>query len=228
MLRTAFSLEGIDYVLPAGYTMRSATLDDVPAAVAVINAHTQKLIGADEITPQSLQVEWSAPQVTLTDDAKVILAPAGQLVACAGVWGLFEPYARINTWWRVHPDHQQRGLEAAVLDWAEEHVRQVAFAKAAVGTRICLTGYRPMQDALGIAAYEQAGFVTVRYMHRMRIDLDGVTPAPVWPEGITVRSFVPGQDEAAVIQAQQSIFLDHWGYVAPSVEEDLKMIFTVQ
>jgi mycothiol synthase len=64
----------------------------------------------------------------------------------------------------------------------------------------------------------------VRYDYRMRIDLDQAPPAPVWPEGITVRSFVPGQDEAAVIEVQQATFRDHWGYVAPSVEEDLKML----
>jgi mycothiol synthase len=39
-----------------------------------------------------------------------------------------------------------------------------------------------------------------------------------------VRSFVPGQDEAAVIDVQQAVFRDHWGYVAPTVEEDLKIL----
>jgi mycothiol synthase len=75
-----------------------------------------------------------------------------------------------------------------------------------------------------LVAFEQAGFTTVRYAHRMRIDLNGVSPAPIWPDGITVRSFVPGQDEAAVIEVQQATFRDHWGYVVTSVEEDLKML----
>jgi GNAT superfamily N-acetyltransferase len=190
MLRTAFSLEGFDYALPAGFIMRSATLDDVPAAAAAINAHAQQLIGAAEITAQSLQVEWSAPQVNLSDDVQVILAPDGQLVACAGVWGLFEPYARINTWWRVHPDHQRHGLEATLLDWAEEHVRQVTFAKAASETRICLTGYRPMQDTLGIAAYEQAG--SRQALHAPDADRTGwsVSSADVagWHHGAFIRA----------------------------------------
>jgi mycothiol synthase len=217
-------MEGIDYALPAGYTLRSATLDDVPATTAMVNAHARHLIGVDELTEASLRVEWTAPQLNLSDDVKVILAPHGQLVACGGVWGLFEPYARINVWLRVHPDQQQRGLEAALLSWAEEHVRQAALPKASDGTRICLTGYRASIDPVGLAAYEQAGFATARYMHRLRIDLNGAPPEPIWPEGVTLRSFVPGQDEAAVVHAQQTIFRDHWGYVAPSVEEDLKML----
>ena len=148
----------------------------------------------------------------------------GRLAAYGALWGLFEPYTQVNTFVRIHPDHQQRGLEAALLDWAEEHARRVAFAKAADGTRICLRDYRPTQDTLGRAVFEQAGFTTVRYMHRMRIDLNGAAPSPVWPDGITVHSFVPGQDEAAVIDVQQAAFRDHWGYVAPSVEEDVKML----
>ncbi len=125
MIATLPLIEVTDFGLPPGYRLRSATLDDVPAVVAVINAHAQKLIGADEITTQSLQVEWSAPQVSVPDDVKVILAPDDQIVACAMVWGLFEPYARINVWLRVHPAHQQCGLEAALLEWAEQYVRPV-------------------------------------------------------------------------------------------------------
>jgi mycothiol synthase len=224
MLRTAFELEGFDYDLPAGYTMRSATLEDVPAVTAMFNTWARHVIGVDDMTENTVRVMWTAPQVNLAEDARLVLAPDGQIAGYGSVWGLFEPYTQINTFVRIHPDHQHHGLEAAVLDWAEEHVQQAAFAKAAAGTRICLTAYRPTEDTLGLAAYEQAGFTTARYSYRMRINLDGTPPSAVWPEGITVRSFVPGQDEEAVIQVQQAAFRDHWGYVVTSVEEDLKML----
>jgi mycothiol synthase len=224
MLRTAFAMEGLDYALPAGYMSRSATLDDVSATTAMFNAWARHVIGVDDFTENSVRVMWTAPQVDLAEDTRLIVAPDGQVAAYGALWGLFEPYTQVNTFVRIHPDHQQRGLEAALLDWAEEHARRVAFAKAADGTRICLRDYRPTQDTLGRAVFEQAGFTTVRYMHRMRIDLNGAAPSPVWPDGITVRSFVPGQDEAAVIEVQQAVFRDHWGYVAPTVEEGLKML----
>jgi len=126
MLRTAFSLEGIDHALPAGYTMRSATLDDISATTAMFNVWARHVIGVDDFTENSVRVMWTAPQVDLAVDTRLIFAPDGQIAAYGALWGLFEPYTHVNTFLRIHPDHQQHGLEAAVLEWAEEHARQVA------------------------------------------------------------------------------------------------------
>jgi len=224
MVATLPSTEMIDFELPPGYTWRSATLDDAAATAVMFNAWARHVIGVDDLTENSVRVMWTAPQVDLAEDMRLIVAPVGQIAGYGSVWGLFEPYTQVNTFVRIHPDHQRRSIEGALLAWAEEHVRQVTFAKAVRGTRICLTGYRADIDPIGRAAYKQAGFTTVRYMHRMRIDLNGVSPAPVWPDGVTIRSFVPDQDEAAVVQVFQAAFRDHWGYVAPSIEEDLKML----
>lgn len=223
MLTTLSSTEVTDYDLPPGYTWRGATLADVAAVVAVANAHSRQITGADELTANTVQVDWTTPQSNLANDVRVVLTANGQIVACGMVWGLFEPYARINVWLRVHPDHQQRGLEAALLQWAEDHVRQVAVPRAASETRICLTGYRNSLDTSGQAAYKQASFKVVRHMYRMQIDLDEAPPTPVWPVGSALRTFVPGQDDEAVLQVYRASFQDHWGYVALPYEEDLKM-----
>jgi mycothiol synthase len=224
MLQTAISLEGIDVALPAGYSLRSATLDDIPATTVMFNAWARHIIGVDDMTEDALRQSWTAPQVELAEDTRVILTTAGEIVGYGSVWGLFEPYTQVFTWVRVHPDQQQRGLEAALLRWAAARARQAALPKAASGTRVCLIGFRPSQDTPGIAAYQQTGYQVVRYDYRMRVDLNEAPPAPQWPDGVTLRSFLPGQDEAAVVQVYQTAFRDHWGYVAPSVEEDLKML----
>ena len=223
MLATLSSTEISDYDLPPGYTWRGATLADLAAVVAVTNAHSRQITGADELTANTLQVDWTTPQLKLADDARVVLTSCGQIIGCGTVWGLFGPFARINVWLRVHPDHQQRGLEAALLQWAEDRVRQVAVSRAASETRICLTGYRNSLDTPGQAAYKQAGFKIVRRMYRMQIELDAAPPVPVWPSGCTLRAFVPGQADEAVLQIYRESFQDHWGYVAVPYEEDLKM-----
>ncbi len=223
MLETLLPIEVTDYDLPPGYTWRGATLADAPAVVAVTNVHSHQITGAIELTESTLQVDWTTPQFNLADDVRVILTANGHIVACGMVWGLFEPYARLNVWLRVHPDHQQRGLEAALLQWAEERVRPVALSRAASATRICLMGYRNSLDTLGQAAYKQAGFKIVRHMYRMQIDLDQAPPPPAWPVGCALRAFVPGQDDEAVVRVYRESFQDHWGYVALPYEEDLKM-----
>ncbi len=223
MLETLIPIEVTDYDLPPGYTWRGATLADVPAVVAVANAHSRQITGADELTANTLQVDWTTPQLKLTDDVRVVLTAHGQIVACGMVWGLFEPYARINFWLRVHPDHQQRGLEAALLQWAEAHTREMALPRAAGGTRICLMGYRNSLDTPGQVAYKQAGFKVVRHMYRMQIELDKAPPAPVWPVDCALRAFVPGQDDEGVLHVYREAFQDHWGYVALPYEEDQKM-----
>ena len=56
----------------------------------------------------------------------------------------------------------------------------------------------------------------------MVIELNGAPPEPVWPEGVTVRSLVVGQDEPAALQAVNASFRDHWGYVERPFEDELE------
>jgi ribosomal protein S18 acetylase RimI-like enzyme len=53
----------------------------------------------------------------------------------------------------------------------------------------------------------------------MAIDLQEAPPTPVWPEGITVRTFVPGQDEFDTYTVEDESFRDHWGYNASTFEQ---------
>ena len=63
-----------------------------------------------------------------------------------------------------------------------------------------------------------------RRFWRMRIDLESAPPEPEWPEGITVRDFVPGQDERAMYDTQEAAFADHWGHVPRPYEDFVKRL----
>ena len=52
----------------------------------------------------------------------------------------------------------------------------------------------------------------------MAIEIDSQPPGPEWPEGVTVRNFLPGQDERAVYETVAEAFQDHWGYLQPTFE----------
>jgi ribosomal protein S18 acetylase RimI-like enzyme len=53
----------------------------------------------------------------------------------------------------------------------------------------------------------------------MGIELRAEPEAPVWPAGITPRTFERGRDERAVFAAVEEAFQDHWGYVPRRFEE---------
>ncbi|HEX6138905.1 MAG TPA: GNAT family N-acetyltransferase, partial [Candidatus Limnocylindria bacterium] len=67
---------------------------------------------------------------------------------------------------------------------------------------------------------EGLGFTWARRFLRMRIDMRAAPPEPAWPDGVTVRSFVLGQDETLMHEALEDAFSDHWGHV-PAALEDL-------
>jgi mycothiol synthase len=63
------------------------------------------------------------------------------------------------------------------------------------------------------------GYEPKRHFWRMRIDMGDEPPAaPVWPDGITVRTHVPVADDRAVFEACEDSFSDHWGHVPNTFE----------
>lgn len=212
-----------EYGLPEGYTLRGATLDDLPEAVAMFNACSRQLIGTDEVTLEGYRHEWEVPILNLSEDVKVVIAPDGSIAGCQELWDLFDPHTRLNTWGRVHPDHQGRGIALALLRWAEERARR-AILRAPQGTRVVLLNWLNSLDTAGQGVMIARGFQVVRHSYRMRIDMTEMPPAAVWPEGLTLRAFEPGQDDEIVAWVDREAFRDHWGFVERPLEDDVKML----
>jgi len=68
-------------------------------------------------------------------------------------------------------------------------------------------------------ALQQEDFTLVRHFLTMGIDLPDTPPVPRWPDGISVRTFVLGQDERATFSVVREAFLDHWGQTPAPFEE---------
>jgi mycothiol synthase len=211
-----------DFGLPEGYMLRGAALDDLPEAVAMFNACSRKLTGTDEVTLEGYRREWEIPLLNLPEDVKVVVAPDGSIAACQELWDLFDPHTRLNTWGRVHPDHRGRGIASALLRWAEERARR-AIPRAPEGTRVTMLNWISSLDAAANEVMLCSGFNLVRHSYRMRIDFTEAPPAPVWPEGITLRAFNPERDLEAVAWADREAFRDHWGFVERPFDQDLQM-----
>jgi mycothiol synthase len=138
--------------------------------------------------------QWTSPGFDVASDAR--LDDAG----CAIVEELGDDRVWIDLRGRPSPE---------LIDWAEERARRK-------GTRL-LSGAWESNEAV-LRELERRGFRVIRHSQRMMIDLTEPTPEPVWPDGIALRSFRPG-DERTFYDVQHEAFADSWEPVEESFEE---------
>jgi mycothiol synthase len=103
---------------------------------------------------------------------------------------------------RVPPAEDSAGVAASLLEAMEKRAAERALPGATVRAFVAAKDERTWR------AVEAAGYEVFRHSFRMQIDFDGDLPAPQWPEGITVRTFAPGEEDHRVWEAHQNSFED--------------------
>ncbi|MCP4540756.1 MAG: GNAT family N-acetyltransferase [Chloroflexi bacterium] len=206
--------------LPESFTSRSATMDDIDAVVALLNACAIEETGHPQFRADELRTDWQRPGFNLETDTLVVLAPDGEFVGYAVTWD-FEPHVHIMVTAAVHPERKKLGIGTALCHWIEARGQQ-SVPKAPPDTRVTLSqevlsGNEAAQELLCEQGYQFA-----HYSLHMLIKMDGAPPEPVAPDGFTIRPFVRGQEERAMIQAIRESFRGHWGYVEGPFEDDLE------
>jgi len=124
----------------------------------------------------------------------------------AGYADLGEQDERRRFWidLRVPPGPQAEEIAGALLDELEAHTASIAAAGATIRAVVS----SPYELAARLLV--NRGYEVFRQSFQMRIELDGELSQPQWPEGISVRYFVPGEDDEAVYEAQHEAFEDHF------------------
>jgi mycothiol synthase len=205
-------------ILPQGFQVRRPTMDDLQAVTQLfVKAETAEH-GGPEINQEDIRSLWNDKDFNLETDAWLVFTDEGQLVGYADMEQRY--HAKIFSLLKIDPEFVGRGIEEYLLSLAEEWAgQQMELAEA--GMRVTLdtyvgARYQPMQQL-----FEQAGFHEIRRSWRMEIDMDSLPPEPEWPEGVTVRTFVPGQDEWATFKTVDTAFEDHFGHI-PGIFEEWK------
>ncbi|MDQ1697795.1 MAG: mycothiol synthase [Frankiaceae bacterium] len=99
----------------------------------------------------------------------------------------------------VRPVHRGRALGRVLVD--------AILADTGAGTRLRLWAHGQSSAAVELA--RSMGFKRERVLWQMRRSLFAPVPEPQWPDGITVRTFVVGQDEQAWLVVNNRAFANH-------------------
>jgi GNAT superfamily N-acetyltransferase len=187
--------------LPAGFTARPATADDVEAVFRVeqvaYSADYGEALSLDEVAQ-----EWQ----TKGPNRWVILEPDGRVIAT----GRADPSPSgkyLLPLVHVLPDYQQRGIGTALLHLLEEKARQERSAPSPELFLARVSG----RNAAAQKILEHAGYSLHSVFQIMELTMQAAPPAPATLAGIEVRPFQVGVDEQAVYEADEEAFLDERG-----------------
>ena len=220
-MNTQLQIESI-VELPEGFTARGARMEDVEAALALYNRWSRSVIGQDEITDlQAVRDEWVSPNFDPAQDICLVFASNGQMVGYMEVWTTSKPLVHPWMWGRVDPDYEDLGIGTWLMQWAEQRALQ-ELPSLPAGLRFAprVGTFREAEKPKRL--FEELGYRQIRSSYHMLIHMDAPVPEPVWPEGITLRTFNPETDAEAVYLAEIDSFRDHFGYVEQPFEEGFR------
>ncbi|MER6441936.1 GNAT family N-acetyltransferase [Streptomyces sp. NPDC001185] len=179
--------------LPIGYRSRSATSVDVHAVHALVAACEHALHGCASTGSDRIAADLTLPGLELRSDTMLVHDSKGELVGWGWVKGR---RATVH----VHPDHRGRGLGSSLLTWSEARAGQLG------GDRLAQTVSDNDDTAVALLRSSGYSWLVTEWLLETSMAIEPEVPEP--PEGITVRPFRPGYEQAAYVLTEDAF--DEW------------------
>ncbi len=196
--------------LPAGYTLHSPKLEDLPAVARFLAVVTTAEFGSPDYPEATLQSDWE--ELDLARDAWLVLSPDGDLAGYAALY--HEDQHLLEADGYVHPSHSGRGIGAYLVRAMEAR----ASDDVPPGSPVIVRNSVNQHNQLARHLLDGAGYTVARYFWRMITDLDAPPLPPSWPDGITVRTWASADDDYPAYLTLEEAFQDHWGHVPDDFE----------
>ncbi len=180
--------------------VRPYRMSDFHAALDVINAAAT----ADRtrrMTEEMFRRSWGNLGVASEVTTAAIATVQDDVVGFLWWDAALRPNRRLDGC--VHPEWRRRGVETVLLTAAESWIREQQ-APVTVSGRV----YSDIPG--GEELFRLKGYQEVRRFYRMTTTLPGRDYEVEPPPGIVLRSFRP-RDLAALVEADNEIFAEHWG-----------------
>lgn len=159
---------------------------------------SRALYGEDELTSDEIRQWFETPDATLL----VAQLDDGRLGGYADMVDHGAEHLRFPIDFRVPPGERGDEIGRALLEAMEARAAELAAPTATVRLFV------PSTYDLARCLAEERGYEPFRHSFQMRLEFDAELPAPECPQGISVRTFVPGQDDEAVYEAHMEAAAD--------------------
>jgi GNAT superfamily N-acetyltransferase len=128
-----------------------------------------------------------------------------------------DPVHVMRHWGGVHPRYRNRGLGGELLEWAEQAAVPIHH-DAFPGRPLSLSGFCLQSNAGAADLLESHGYLSVRWMHVMTIDLSQpLREVPAPSSEVEIAGFTPERSQDARLVRDES-FRDHWGSTETTAE----------
>jgi mycothiol synthase len=205
-------------LLPGGYRLCPAAPEELDMVLRLRMAQNQADYQVDGLTASALHESWQAPVFHIGLDHWLIRAPDGQAAAYGevrddGSGSNFEViFAIAPALWQ----DAKCGLSAALGLLERIDGRAANIAGARPYHLSCRVSTRNLD---GVRLVENYGFIRGLTFNIMEADLNQPPAAPTLPAGVTIRKFIPGQDDQAVYRTDEESGEDK-GYHQPLSYEE--------
>jgi len=196
--------------LPKDFSVHAPTMGDIERVANLIDTCEIAERGEPGFALEDLRVDWVKPDFNLETDAWVVVTPEERIVGYAVMFNRENVRLYVLTY--VHPEYRNRGIGTHLARMGETRARQQV-PEAPPGVRVSVFNPVSSSNHAARALLEQEGYSLSRHFWHMQIDMDEAPPIARWPNGIGLRTFIPGQDDRATFEVREETFEDHWGHV---------------
>jgi mycothiol synthase len=203
-------------MLPDGFWVRPARMDDLEAVVRVQNAQEMANFGQLISNGESLKQLWQGRNIDLQADTWVVGAQDGHIVSYASVRGRGQVRLFANVW--LFPEYTGRGIGTYLLRCADARAGSWV-TEAPLGARVTMgASWVSAHNQRAQRLLEHTGYEKIYSFAHMKLELDEPpAPSPV-DAGIVIRAFSPGDDEQAMYAADEESAHDERGHVPETFE----------
>ncbi|MGZ6751959.1 MAG: GNAT family N-acetyltransferase [Nocardioides sp.] len=174
------------------FSSRPVTPADHAGVHALVAAYERDAYGRVESDVDRVSADLARPRLDPATDSLLVEDEDGTIAA----WAWVDRRCEVV----VHPAYRGRGLGAALLTWVEERARETGT------TRLAQTVWDG--DEAAVALLRSRGFTPMVTQWMLGIDLDEEPVVPAAPDGVRVRAFRPGDEQAAHTLTEDAF--DEW------------------